>query len=218
MRLELDSMSALAVGSGILVAGGGGDPRTSTRMAEITLAAEGPVEVVSLDDLDGEALLLPVGMVGAPTVLAEKLVNGGEGPALRDRMEALLGRPVRAMMCFEMGGVNAVLPIVWAARAGLPIVDADLMGRAFPELQMCTPTLYGITATPMAIADEKGNSAVINTIDNRWTETLARTLTIDMGCSAMIAIYPMTGKQVKEACVLNTISLLERIGATIREA
>jgi DUF917 family protein len=93
-----------------------------------------------------------------------------------------------------------------------------MMGRAFPELQMCTPTLYGVTATPMAIADEKGNSAVINTVNNRWTETLARTLTIDMGCSAMIAIYPMTGKQVKETCVLNTISLLERIGTTIRES
>ena len=88
-----------------------------------------------------------------------------------------------------------------------------MMGRAFPELQMCTPTLYGVTATPMAIADEKGNSAVINTINNRWTETLARTLTIDMGCSAMIAIFPMTGRQVKESCVLNTISLVERIGA-----
>jgi DUF917 family protein len=75
-----------------------------------------------------------------------------------------------------------------------------------------------VTATPMAIADEKGNSAVINTIDNRWTETLARTLTIDMGCSAMIAIFPMTGRQVKESCVLNTISLVERIGRTIREA
>ena len=70
----------------------------------------------------------------------------------------------------------------------------------------------------MAIADEKGNSAVINTISNLWTETLARTLTVDMGCSAIIAIYPMTGKQVKETCILNTITLLERIGRTIREA
>jgi DUF917 family protein len=39
-----------------------------------------------------------------------------------------------------------------------------------------------------------------------------------MGCSAMIAIFPMTGKQVKESCILNTISLVERIGRTIREA
>ena len=73
---------------------------------------------------------------------------------------------------------------------------------------MCTPTLYGVAATPMAIADEKGNHAIINTVSNRWTETFARTLTVDMGCSAMIALYAMTGKQVKESCVTGTISFI----------
>ena len=33
----------------------------------------------------------------------------------------------------------------------------------------------------MALADEKGNAALINTVDNRWTERLARALTVDMG-------------------------------------
>ena len=45
------------------------------------------------------------------------------------------------------------MPFVVAARAGIPLVDADLMGRAYPELQMCMPTLYGISATPMSMAD-----------------------------------------------------------------
>ena len=102
-------------------------------------------------------------------------------------------------MSCEAGGLNSTTPFIVAAELGIPLVDADMMGRAFPELQMCTPTLYGVTATPMAIADEKGNSAILNTIGNKWTETFARTLTIDMGCSAMIALYPMTGKQVKES-------------------
>ena len=50
------------------------------------------------------------------------------------------------------------------------------MGRAFPEIQMIIATMHGVTATPMTLADEKGNSAVIDTIDNSWTERLARTL------------------------------------------
>jgi DUF917 family protein len=107
---------------------------------------------------------------------------------------------------------------VVAAELGIPLVDADMMGRAYPELQMCTPTMYGVTATPMAIADEKGNSAILNTISNRWTETFARTVTVDMGCSAMIALYAMSGEQVKKACVLRTITKIEQIGLTIREA
>jgi hypothetical protein len=98
------------------------------------------------------------------------------------------------------------------------MVDADGMGRAFPELQMAIPAMIGVTAYPMAIADEKGNSAIISTINNHWTETLARTLTIDMGCSAMIALYPMTGRQVKDGAVLGSITTIERIGRSLREA
>jgi DUF917 family protein len=92
------------------------------------------------------------------------------------------------------------------------------MGRAFPEIQMVTPTLYGIAATPMAIADEKGNASIINTMDNHWTERLARTICIEMGTTAMIACYPMTGRQVKESMVVGTLTRAERIGQTIRRA
>ena len=52
-----------------------------------------------------------------------------------------------------------MIPIVVAAQLGLPLIDCDGMGRAFPELQMVTFNLDGIPATPMAITDEKGISA-----------------------------------------------------------
>jgi DUF917 family protein len=135
-----------------------------------------------------------------------------------EAIQEYLGRRATATMSCEAGGLNSTTPFVVAAELGIPLVDADMMGRAYPELQMCTPTLYGVTATPMAIADEKGNSAVINAISNKWTETFARTVTIDMGCSAMIGLYPMSGAQVKEAVVARTITKIETIGRTIREA
>jgi hypothetical protein len=92
------------------------------------------------------------------------------------------------------------------------------MGRAFPELQMVTATLYGISSTPFAMGDEKGNSVILNTINNRWTETFSRSITIDMGCTALIACYATTGKELKEWAVPNTMTLVEKIGRTIREA
>ena len=63
-------------------------------------------------------------------------------------------------MPMEAGGVNSMLPIAAAARLGLPLVDCDGMGRAFPELQMVTFTIGGVSATPMALTDEKGNSVI----------------------------------------------------------
>jgi DUF917 family protein len=70
----------------------------------------------------------------------------------------------------------------------------------------------------MAIGDEKGNRAVINTPTNRWTETVARTITIDMGSTALIALYPMSGRQLKEGMVLGTLSRAEQIGRALRTA
>jgi hypothetical protein len=217
-EISVDALDDIARGAAVLGTGGGGDPYIGKLMAQGTLRRCGNVTLIDPMELDDDDLVVPSAMMGAPTVMVEKIPRGDEIVTAFKALETYLGRPVRATMSCEAGGLNSTTPFTVAAELGIPLVDGDMMGRAFPELQMCTPTLYGVTATPMAIADEKGNSAVINTIDNKWTETLARTLTIDMGCSAMIAIFPMTGKQVKETCVLNTISLLERIGRTIREA
>jgi DUF917 family protein len=217
-QISADDLDDIARGAAVLGTGGGGDPYIGKLMAQGTLRRCGNVSLLDPLDLADDDLVVPSAMMGAPTVMVEKIPRGEEIVTAFKALQTYLGRPVRATMSCEAGGLNSTTPFTVAAELGIPLVDGDMMGRAFPELQMCTPTLYGVTATPMAIADEKGNSAVINTINNRWTETLARTLTVDMGCSAMIAIYPMTGKQVKETCVLNTISLLERIGKTIRES
>ena len=46
------------------------------------------------------------------------------------------GKRVTAVMCAEIGGMNGIEPLFAAAESGLPVIDCDLMGRAFPELQV----------------------------------------------------------------------------------
>jgi DUF917 family protein len=118
----------------------------------------------------------------------------------------------------EAGGLNSTVPVVAAAELGLPLLNADGMGRAFPEIPMCSMNLAGISATPMAVADEKGNLALLDTIDNAWTERLSRTATIAMGGSSIIALYPMTVEQAPAALIQGTISRAVEIGATLRQA
>ncbi|MCC6312562.1 MAG: DUF917 domain-containing protein [Thermomicrobiales bacterium] len=217
-QVSVADLDDIASGAAVLGTGGGGDPYVGKLMAQTSLRRHGPAMLIAAAELADDDLVVPTGMMGAPTVMLEKVPSGSEIVRAFEALQAYLGRPIRATMSCEAGGLNSTTPFTVAAELGVPVVDADMMGRAFPELQMATPTLAGITATPLAIADEKGNSAIINTVSNRWTETFARTLTVDMGCSAMIAMYPMTGKQVKETCVLGTISTLQHIGVTLREA
>jgi len=217
-EIAIDQLDDIARGAAVLGTGGGGDPYIGKLLARSAMTGKLPVTVLDVAELNDDDIVVPTAMMGAPTVMVEKIPAGTEVIAALRRLSGVLGHEIRATMPIEAGGVNSMIPFSVAATLGLPLVDADGMGRAFPELQMVTPTIWGIGATPMAMADDKGNGVVLDTIDNRWTETFARSLTVDMGASTLIAIYPMTGKQVKEATIPATVTLIERVGRAIREA
>lgn len=216
--LSEQNLKALALGAAVLGTGGGGDPYIGRLMARQAIRMNGPVRVVEVEELPDDALCAMSAVMGAPTVLVEKLPGGEEQFLALDALQAHLGRPITHVMCAEVGGLNSTLPIVAAARTGLPLVDCDAMGRAFPEIQMSTPTLWGIGASPMALADDKGNTVVLDAVDNHWTERIARSVAIDMGASAFIALYAQTGGQVKQAMIPGTLRLAEEIGEAIIRA
>jgi DUF917 family protein len=83
---------------------------------------------------------------------------------------------------------------------------------------MVLATLDGIACTPMSIADEKGNTGVLHTLDNKWAESLARSMTVTMGCSAIISNYVMTGAQARSALVHGTLSLCVSVGRAVAAA
>ncbi|WP_315860868.1 DUF917 family protein [Rhizobium leguminosarum] len=59
---------------------------------------------------------------------------------------------------------------------------------------------------------------MIETVSNAWTERLARAATLKMGGSALLAFYPMSGRQA-EACVVRvTLSLCANLGLELRES
>lgn len=216
--LTADAISDLARGAAVLGTGGGGDPYIGSLLARQALAEHGPVTVVGLDEVPDDALVLTVAMMGAPTVMVEKLPSLDEVVAPVHALGTYLGRPVTHVACAEIGGVNSTIPVAAAAALGLPLLDADGMGRAFPELQMVLPTLYGVTASPLAFSDEKGNVGVLQTVDNHWTERIARVACVEMGCSVMISGFPMSGAVARDALVGGSLSHSLAIGSGIAEA
>jgi DUF917 family protein len=216
-ELDVQDIEDLALGAAVLGTGGGGDPYIGMLMAAQAVREFGPIRMCALDEIADDSLVVPSAMMGAPTVIVEKLPKGDEVIQAFKVLESYLGHTIDYTMPIEAGGLNSTTPLTVAARLHIPVVDCDGMGRAFPEIPMVTHTLYGISATPFAIADERGNSAILNTIDNHWTETFARTLTVDMGSTAHIACYATRGKQLKEAAVPGSLGYAQQIGRTIRE-
>lgn len=215
--IRLEDIDDIARGAAILGAGGGGDPFLGSLLAKHAIEQHGPVPLVEPTDVPDDALVLPVAIMGAPTVIVERPPAGDELPRAVEAISRRIGRPVTHIAFFEAGGLNSMTPIQVAAQTGLPLIDADGMGRAFPELQMVSFSLEGISASPMALADDKGNVVLLEAADNVWAERLARVSTVEMGCGAPIALYPHSGAQTKTAQVPRTVTLARDIGRLIRE-
>lgn len=219
LRITAGDLPDLARGAAFLGTGGGGNPYIGRLMVELAMRETGrDLELLSLNDVPDDALLIPTAMMGAPTCIVEKLPRGTEAAESLRRLEQHLARPAFATMPIEAGGVNSMIPLVVALRLGLPVVDADGMGRAFPELFHETFHIYGVPGTPMVITNDHHDQVLIDTHDNFAMEWLARGLTIRMGGVSYIAEYAMDGATAKRVSIPGTIGLGLQIGRAIRDA
>ncbi|WP_298799447.1 DUF917 domain-containing protein [uncultured Pseudonocardia sp.] len=217
--LELADLADLAQGAALLGTGGGGDPYIGVLLVSAELERGRTITILDPDEVDDDALVVASAFMGAPTVVIEKIPSGEEPVLALRRLEQHLGRTADAIIPMECGGLNSMIPLLVAARTGLPMVDGDGMGRAFPELQMETFGVYGVSGSPIAICNERGHVALIDTgADNHSMEWYARGVTIRMGGVSYIAEYPMTGAEVKRTAIPQTMSLALRLGRVLREA
>jgi DUF917 family protein len=218
MQITAEHVEDLARGAAILGTGGGGDPYIGSLMLRQALDDGLRVELIDVDALGDEDFAVPFAMMGAPTVIVEKIPNGGEMVAAIRATERNCGESAKAVLCAEIGGLNALLPLVLGARCALPVVDGDGMGRAFPQLQMITYNIFGVPASPMIMADEYSNTVVIESDRATEVERLGRSVVVAMGGSTSICLYPMHGRDAKRSLVRGTLSLALGLGRTIRAA
>lgn len=215
-KITATDVEDIALGAAVMGTGGGGDPHVGKLVATQAIEEHGPVDLLDPAALDPDDLVIPTAQMGAPTVSHEKPPGGHELDRSFERVEAEVGREAVATMPIECGGINSTFPIAVAASQGIPLVDADGMGRAFPELQHETFNIYGVSGTPAAVSDAHGNVCVLETVDNRSLEWLARGVTVRMGGVGYLADYPMTGAQVRETAIPGTMSLVRDLGDAVR--
>lgn len=214
--LAFADLADLARGCAFLGSGGGGDPHTSMMELEALAGPGISVPIIDPASLGDRDLIVPCGWIGAPTVSAEKLPSGEEALLGLRRLEKLLGQNATAVMPIEIGGSNGLAAVLLALRAGLPLVDCDGMGRAFPESQMVIFNIRGLKACPAVLTDDKGNCVVIEAVDNVGEERIARAVSVVLGGTCHLVEYPLSGLQLKQAAMRGTVTDALAIGRSIR--
>lgn len=213
--IDKQALAEITLGASIFATGGGGDPEIGLLWA-INVVEEGKeILLVDPEAMPDEALATIAGCLGAALVLTEKPPNGQELFWCYEKLRHYMGKPVQAVVPPEAGGVNTPVPMAVAGAVGVPVIDADGMGRAFPELQMTSFYIHGVSPSPTAAADEKGHVTIADTQDAYLAERIIRGAAMAYGGISWIAGYPMTGRQLKETAVLYSISLAWKLGSRV---
>ena len=119
----------------------------------------------------------------------------------------------------EIGGGNAFQPLLVAARTGLPVVDADAMGRAFPEAQMTSFAIAELPMFPLTLADIRDNDVIVARAASwKWMERISRKICTEVGSIAATCKAPRTGAEVKQFGILHTTTKAIALGRAVREA
>ena len=217
--LSADDIEALAVGAWILGTGGGGDPYHKLLNLRRLYKDGHTVTLIDPMALADDARVAVVSNMGAPIVGQERLSDPEFSTRPVRMMEQYLGEKFDAIMALEIGGGNGLQPLLIAALTGLPVVDADTMGRAYPEAQMTSVAVAQLKCYPFAMADIRDNEVLIPRAASwRWMERISRKACTEMGASAATCKAPRSGVEVKQFGILYTTSKAIRLGETVLEA
>ncbi len=212
-------LEPLSIGAWILGAGGGGSPYHAWLNIRQVYRAGRTVSLLDPAALADDDLVAVVSNMGAPLVGQERLSDPEFAARPVRMMEEHLGRRFRAVMSLEIGGGNAIQPLLVAAVLGLPVVDADCMGRAFPEAQMTSFAIGDLQMFPLTLADIRDNAVIVARAASwPWMERISRRVCVAVGSIAATCKAPRTGREVKDWGVLHSVTRAIGIGRASLEA
>lgn len=223
--LEYGDIEDILLGATVLGCGGGGDPAEGRRSMKRAYDQGQTVTLAAPDELSGDALVgCPYGVGGLTRGSEEELAGlprTDEHPVVL-AVQALsqhLGRAFDALITGELGGASVADALYPAAVLGLPVVDADPVGRAVPELEQSMFYLAGLPLAPQAAVNEIGDTALITKIGNdQRAEAFARALAVASRNQIWVVDHALLWRQMREVVIQGAISRSQSVGTALREA
>ena len=230
--LSRDEIEDFLIGAEILGTGGGGGVEWARMMLKYIWDRGKELRLIDPRDVPGDALVYGAAGVGGGVEeeILERIRRRLGGLPPRERymeravlveklMSGYLGEEPYALLAFELGCGNTMLPACIAAMVDKPLIDGDCCGRAVPEIELCTLNLAGIPFTPIAAVTPWMETILIKkALDYGRAEDLCRYLAVASGGGVTIDSAPLRGRELMRSITPNTVTWAMEVGRAIREA
>jgi len=222
--LQKEELEDLIRGCAILGTGGGGSPQDGLKAIEAELEEGREFKLAGLEEIPDEKLvatpyscggLFPEG--GNPEILFQD--SAIECLKAFESLEEYVGRKFFAAFPGEIGGGTVAEALVVTARRGIPIIDADPVGRSVPGLQHTVFYIQQVPMAPIAVASMRGDVIILKEVaDDLRAEAIIRAIAVINGNNIGMASHPLAGRDIKKAIIPRTLSQALAIGRAVREA
>jgi len=217
--IEESEIEPLALGAWILGTGGGGSPYKNYLNVRKLYREGKRCRLMDPMELADDDRVVVVSNMGAPLVGQERLTDPRTQVRAIEVLEDYIGAKFRAIMSVEIGGGNGLQPLLPAAVMDLPVVDADAMGRAFPEAQMTSFAIADLPMFPLSLVDIRDNEVIVARAASwKWMERISRKVCTEVGSIAATCKAPRTGREVKQFGILYTTTKAIGLGQAVMAA
>ncbi|KAG9235391.1 hypothetical protein BJ875DRAFT_459241 [Amylocarpus encephaloides] len=217
-------LELLALGTYILGCGGGGSPYLTSLEARECLRRGDTMRIVDISSLPKDSLLMPVVCMGSPMIGVERPGGNLAQNALDGMLRHIGKEDLSGIVCVEVGGANGIGNLIVGSSSAhdVPLVDGDLMGRAFPSFEKITPYVFGTgdinELLPVTVSSGDGTNFTMSSTKNlEMVDRTLRALLVEMGCAAGMVQRPMSGQEMTDVGVLRSHSLAWRLGSAIKK-
>ncbi len=216
--IDADWITPLALGGKILSSGGGGDTENFEKILSEILISKDYIELLETDDMINENYYCSNGMLGISNVIDSYNFSGKNGVDTILRMENIEETKISALYPYEGAGINLLYPIITAKLMDLPIIDGDVMGRCFTELQMTTLEINDISISPFVLKDTMDIVHVFSGSGTKNIENEIRKVLSRIDNLGFFATGLEKGEKLKKALIPGTITFAKKIGDSFRHS
>lgn len=200
-----DELRAMLYGLAIKGSGSGGGFAVGTTILDMIVEDGKGATIKDFSEAEDDKLYVVTCIIGSPKAIPERL--GKVINAIQVSLAEIAKqkeKPLGGVLSVESGSVNSLLAIYFSKKLNLPLLDVDGAGRSVPT----TPNVvypYINKVDPLVVATNPDNPkevVTLNETDPAKLEEQILAIADKFGGMACVALWPLTGKDIKQSGLL----------------